>query len=286
MLAAMMHFQNPYCLNFMARSLMLVVLLLLTQISQAQVSPSLDSLGQEDWSIITFDGQSGDLKDSIDVIGTVKDRGTQKALGGASVTLMLNGDTLTQVQTDFNGTFSVFCYYDEEFEVIFSKPHYFEKRIVVDARNIPVFEKKRGWFQIPLELSLVSSTGREKELDDSVHREPVGGFRYDSAEEDFMPYFNSEVGRVDTVKEPEIAPLESHVEAEIKPRPSEVELETKPRPSEVELEETGGYLLPFLVTAMILAAMASLAIILPIRARRKAKFERENSRKNDGFGQP
>jgi cell division protein FtsL len=105
-----------------------------------------------------------------------------------------------------------------------------------------------------MEVSLVSSVDRDKELDYSAYNEPIGVFKYDSTENDIVYDRMHHLGQAYKFKE----------------------LEIKTQRSQIRREEVRGLLLQFILLAMVL-----LAGFLIFGYRRKVKFNRKIILKNE-----
>ena len=122
-------------------------------------------------------------KDIIAMKGVMKMYGSSKKLTGVTVTLIENGTQKNKVITSSNGKFDFGLVYDKSYKIVFSKNGYVTKNIVVDTRNIPPEEKERGWFEIPMEMSLFEEV---EDLDVSILNQPIGKFRFDPGSNDIV----------------------------------------------------------------------------------------------------
>lgn len=122
-------------------------------------------------------------KDVVAMKGVLKQHGSSKKLTGVTVTLFENGSQKGKVITSSNGKFDFGLAYDNDYKVVFTKDGYVSKNIVIDTKNIPPEEKERGWFEIPMELSLFEEVD---DLDVSILSQPIGKYSFDPSSNDIV----------------------------------------------------------------------------------------------------
>jgi hypothetical protein len=120
-------------------------------------------------------GSAGAQVDNIYVYGTVRDYTTSKKMDGITVTVLKNGEKLSEVVTSANGKYEFNLDYGNEYKLVYSKVGIVGRNVTIDTRNIPE-ENRAGGLAMNVEMTLFNELPG---VDFSFLQQPSGKSKYD-----------------------------------------------------------------------------------------------------------
>src|SRR5690606_32841805 len=124
-------------------------------------------------------------QDDLNVHGVVSDAMTASKISDVIVTVKKNGTVHNSFTTRANGKYEFYLNCDSRYEFIFSKEGFVNRKIIIDATNVPE-EIIGAGIIMPTDMSMYEITEAMKNENLSVFDQPIGMASYDAVQTDLV----------------------------------------------------------------------------------------------------
>lgn len=128
-------------------------------------------------------------QDDLNVHGVVSDAMTSSKLADVKVTVKKDGANHNTYTTRANGKYEFYLVCGHNYEFIFSRTGYVDRKIVINSKNIPQ-EAIGAGIIMPTDMSMYAITPAMEGADLSVFDKPIGIAAYDPVQKDLVWDFN------------------------------------------------------------------------------------------------